>query len=73
MLKLNEFIENGNIKKDELFPDYTFLLDDLTSITLSNMMPFEDPVKINKTTTVQRFINCEETVKFLHNPITISI
>ena len=56
MLKLNEFIENGNIKKDELFPDHTFLLDDLTSITLSNMMPFEDPVKINKTTTVQRFI-----------------
>jgi hypothetical protein len=56
MLKLNELLENGSIKKDEIFPDYTLSFDDLTTVTLSSMIPFEDAVKINKTTSVQRFI-----------------
>ena len=56
MLKLNELLENGSIKKDEIFPDYILSFDDLTTVTLNSMIPFEDAVKINKTTSVQRFI-----------------
>lgn len=62
MLRLNEFLENGNIKKDEIFPDHTLCFDDMTTVTLSNMIPFEKAVKINKTTSVQRFI--KNIIKF---------
>ena len=46
MLKLNELLENGSIKKDEIFPDYILSFDDLTTVTLNSMIPFEDALKI---------------------------
>lgn len=67
MLKLNKLLNNGTIKKDEIFSDYTLCTDD-TTITLNNIIPFEDAINIG-TTSVQRFIRNIIRVKPENNKI----